>query len=339
MSLADYIHRIRDWVPVPVRGGGFNPVRWVLLEANRRAIVGALSTFTVVAFLGLGHLWTFEVQALLTETNSVQTILNTLLGGIILLVSVVVSINSIVLTHDITAISTQRERVEETSAYRRKIGHVAEGELAPTNPSAFMKTMLQVVRRRANDLEDVSDEFEDADVGGDVAEFASGVAETVEHLEVQVEAVRGADFGVLWLGLEADFSKHVNDLQAFGVGHRHAMNDEQEAVFDELMEAFELLETGREYFKTLYYTREISELSQTLLTISLPAILVTSWTILAIDAGRVPSISLFGLPPLQVFLAGAFTISLAPYLTLTAYVLRTATVARRTASGGPFILD
>ncbi|MXR20803.1 hypothetical protein [Halobacterium bonnevillei] len=338
MSLADHVPRIRDWVPVPVRGTGFSPVRWVLLEANRRAIVGALSTFTIVAFIVFGRAWTFEVQALLTETNSVQTILNTLLGGIILLVSVVVSINSIVLTHDITAISTQRERIEGTSEFRREIGHVAEGEFAPTNPSAFLTVMLRVIRHRANDLEKASGGL-DEEISANVEEFADDVATTIKQLEVQLDDVSGADFGVLWLGLEADFAKHVNDLQAFGVGHRHEMTDEQAEPFHALMEAFELFETGREYFKTLYYTREISELSQTLLAISLPAILVTSWTILAIDAGRVPSISVFGLPPLQVFLAASFTVSLAPYLTLTSYVLRTATVARRTASGGPFLLD
>jgi hypothetical protein len=276
---------------------------------------------------------------LLTETNSVQTILNTLLGGIILLVSVVVSINSIVLTHDITAITTQRDRVAGTSAFRRKIGHVAEGELAPTNPSAFLKTMLQVIRRRANDLEDFSGEFEDEALGGDVAEYADGVATTVEQLEAQVGAVRGADFGVLWLGLESDFSKHVNDLQAFGVGHRHKMNDEQEAAFDALVEAFELLETGREYFKTLYYTREVSQLSRTLLVVALHAILFNASTIIAINAQVLPNGWILGLPPLQTFVAVAFTISIAPYLVLTAYMLRLSTVARLTASGGIFSLN
>jgi len=105
------------------------------------------------------------------------------------------------------------------------------------------------------------------------------------------------------------------------------------------VEAFELFETGRQYFKTLYYSREISELSRTLLIAAFPSILVTAWTILAIDAGTVPGIWLFGLPPLQVFLAATFTVSLTPYLVLTAYVLRTATVANRTAAGGPFVLE
>jgi len=338
MRLIELVPRVRNWAPVPVEDVGFEPVRWVLLEANRLAVVGALLTFTIVAMLALGHVWTFEMQLLLTETNSVQTILNTLLGGIILLVSVVVSINSIVLTHDITAITTQKDRVEGISAFRREVGHVMESEIAPTNPSAFLTTMLRVIRHRASDLEAASGELDD-DVDEDLADIAEAVCTSVEHLEVRLENVEAANFGVLWLALEADFATHIDDVQAFGVGHKADMTDEQTAKFEELVEAFELFETGREYFKTLYYTREISELSQTLLVISLPAILVTSWTILAISAGTLPSVSVLGLPPLQVFLAMSFTVSLAPYLTLTAYVIRTATVARRTAAGGPFILE
>lgn len=338
MRRTEFVPWLRNWAPVPLKGVRFQPLRWVLLEANRLAVVGALLSFTLVAMVALGRVWTFEMQMLLTETNSVQTILNTLLGGIILLVSVVVSINSIVLTHDITAITTQKARVEGISAFRREVGHVMESEIAPTNPSAFLTTMLRVIRHRANDLEAVSGEFDD-DVGEDLADISESVCTSIKRLEVQLDDVDGVDFGVLWLGLEADFTKHIDDVQAFGVGHKADMTDEQAAKFEALVEAFELFETGREYFKTLYYTREISELSQTLLAISLPAILVTAWTILAISANTLPSVSVFGLPPLQVFLATSFTVSLAPYLTLMAYVLRTATVARRTATGGPFILE
>jgi len=39
------------------------------------------------------------------------------------------------------------------------------------------------------------------------------------------------------------------------------------------------------------------------------------------------------------FVATVFTIALAPFLVLTAYMLRLATVAQRTAGAGPFSLQ
>lgn len=109
--------------------------------------------------------------------------------------------------------------------------------------------------------------------------------------------------------------------------------------FDHLIEAFELFAIGKEYFKTLYYTQEVSKLSQTLLVITLPAILINASTILAINAGLFPEFWLLGIPPLQTFVAATITISLAPYLVLTSYMLRLSTVARLTSSAGIFSLN
>jgi len=339
MSLADHFYALRDWVPVPVDGVRVEIVRWVLLEANRRAVTGALLTLTFVSMLALGNVWTFEMQRLFTETDSVQTVLNSLLSGIILLVSVVVSINSIVLTYDITAISTQRERVQGTTEYRREIGQMVRSERSPTDPRSFLELMTHVMQERAEDLQETVTRDNHEEFAEAVDEFVDSLETSIRTLEDPREEVGGADFGTLWLGLEADFGRLVDELQTIRIAHAEEIPDEEKEEFDKLMEAFELFETGRQYFKTLYYSREISELSRTLLVISFPSILVTAWTIMAIDAGTIPGFGLFGLPPLQVFLATSFTISLAPYLVLTAYVLRTATVARRTAAGGPFVLD
>ncbi|WP_435333277.1 hypothetical protein [Haloarchaeobius sp. TZWWS8] len=60
--------------------------------------------------------------------------------------------------------------------------------------------------------------------------------------------------------------------------------------------------------------------------------------IIAINGQVLPSGLMFGIPLLQPFVAMAFTISIAPYLVLTAYLFRLSTVARLTAPGGIFSL-
>ena len=339
MSFTDRFQAVRDWVPVPTHDARIDLRRWVLLDADRKAVTGALLTLTFLAILGLGRLWTFEMQRLFTETDSVQTLLNSLLSGIILLVSVVVSINSIVLTYDITAIDTQRDRVQGTTEYRQEIGRMVDGEHSPTDPGSFLEVMATVMRERAETLQETLEEADEAEFSKKVDEFVGELDEAVSRLSDADDRVDGADFGALWIGLEADSGYLVDELHTLRAAHADEIPEAEGEKFEELMTAFELFETGRQYFKTLYYSQEISGLSRTLLSVSLPSILVTAWTILAIDAGTVPELWLFGLPPLQVFLATAFTISLAPYLVLTAYILRTATVARRTAAGGPFAVQ
>jgi hypothetical protein len=338
MSFSDYFGSWRSWFPVPIDKRGVGLVRWLLLEGNRYAVTGAILTMTFVSIVAIGALWTFEMGRLLTETQAVQTVLNSFLSGIILLVSIVVSINSIVLSYDITHIDTQEDRIEGMMDFRTRIGQITGTEVSPTDPNTFLMAMAETIQREANevvaDAED-GDEAFDEDVQG----YIDQITETTEYLENSVSEVSGGKFGVLWLGLETDYGPMVNRSREITSRYGNEMSENREEHFDNLIEALELFATGREYFKTLYYTREISELSRTLLFVSLPAIVVTASTILAINAHLLPDVWMFGLPPLLTFVALSMVISLAPFIVLTAYMFRVATVARRTAGAGPFILQ
>jgi hypothetical protein len=63
-----------------------------------------------------------------------------------------------------------------------------------------------------------------------------------------------------------------------------------------------------------------------------------SAAVLAVDV-RLLDGSLVGVPTILLVAAVGYTVGLAPFLVLTAYVLRVATESRLTLSAGPFILD
>jgi hypothetical protein len=67
-------------------------------------------------------------------------------------------------------------------------------------------------------------------------------------------------------------------------------------------------------------------------------VLVVASSTLAIEAHLLPDFWFLGLPPLLTFVSFVITIALAPFITLTAYMIRIATVAKRTASAGPFAI-
>jgi hypothetical protein len=321
----------RDWFPVPSRSGRVDLIRWVLLEADRLAVTGALLTLVFVTFMGVATIWTFEMQKLLTETSTVQTILNTFLSGMILLVSIVVSINSIVLSHDMTSVENQENRIQGAINFRHDLGELSEAGENPSDPSSFLRVMSRTISDRAGVL---MDELEgvDQDLAEEIEDFSASVSDAAEQLGA-VDNTSGAEFAVLWKGIDFSYGPHIERTRTL-----NSTYDASSKSFEDLIEAFELFAIGKEYFKTLYYTREVSQLSQTLLVVALPAILFNASTILAIDGEVFPDIWILGLPPLQTFVAVTFTISIAPYLVLTAYMLRLSTVARLTSSGGIFSL-
>ncbi len=329
--------KVRNWFPLPAKGGDPELIRWMLLEGNRYAVTGALLSLTFVSLLVIGSIWTFEMNRLLTESQTVQSVLTTFLGGIILLVSIVVSINSIVLSHEITAIGTQEERIESIIEFRREVGRIAGTDEAPTDPSSFLRVMTGRIKNRARAIGDV-DEAGEEEFAEDIVACIESISETAKALEDTLDRANGGEFRSLWLGLETDYGPMMNRIRDLTSTHGNHLSEGQGEQFDELIQLFELFATGQEFFKTLYYSHEITGLSRTLLTISLPSIIITAWATLAISANLLPDFWLFGLPPLLTFVAFTLTVALAPFLVLTAYMLRVATVTRRTAAMGPFVL-
>jgi hypothetical protein len=306
----------------------------VLLDGNRLAVVGALLTFVFVALMLAGTLWTFEMQQILTETSTVENVLETFLSGIILLVSIVVSINSIVLSRDISSIETQEARIRSRVDFRAALGELDGSVESPRDPTTFLDLMTHVITERTDALETAAAQ----DAGGadeDVRAYAEAVADAIEGIE---DADRThADFGVLWTALDFDYGPLMDRSRALrNPGGDGGVSESLEGPLDRLVEAYQLFAIGKEYFKTLYYTREVSRLSRTLLVVSLPVILVTASAILAISAGVLPEVWVLGLPPLLSFVATMFTIALIPYVVLTSFILRLSTVAMRSASGGLF---
>lgn len=273
---------LRKWVPLPTSGVRPKVIRWVLLEGNRLAVTFLLLAFVFSTIVGIGLLWTIEMQVILTETATVQTILNTFMSGIILLVSIVVSINAIALSHDITSIETQEARVEGAMEFRQEIGTRTPVDWQPSRPASFLEAMANVLRDRVEKIGESVDGM-DGGLAEDTNEFVSTVHSDLERFDDT--SSEGVDFGVLWSGLEVDYGRYVDSVHKLKDKHGEEMSPEYEQRLDDLIHELELFEIGREYFKTLFYNREVSTLSRTLLVISLPAILFTASAILTVQAG------------------------------------------------------
>ncbi|WP_226021372.1 hypothetical protein [Halomicrobium salinisoli] len=344
MSVADRMRRAGASIRklggrLPSRSTTSGPVHWFLLSGNRHAVTAALFTVMFGSILVVGTVWSFEMQQVLTETESVQTILNTLLSGIILLVSIVVSINSVVLSYDLASIGQQRERIEKAVRFRYDLGDYADPGSKPTNPGIFLDAILAAVDESASDLQSALEDAPDDDLYRETASFAAEVQESVTQFNERHDRDDADELEVLWAGLEFDYTAHMDRSQDLQVRYAESGDDEIASRLDALVELFELFATGKEYFKTLYYSREFSTLSRTLISVSLPAIVVNATSILAIDAGLLPDVWLLGLPPLLTFVATTFAVSLLPFLVLTSFTLRAATVARKTVAAGPFVLE
>jgi hypothetical protein len=199
--------------------------------------------------------------------------------------------------------------------------------------------VLYTILHQTNELQDVASETPNDDFQQQVEALGEKIATDVDHAREILGDAKYGTFEVLLAGLNYNYAGQLHAVRYLKRTYGDDLSDDEMAALDDLIESIVFFTTGREYFKSLYYKRELAQLSSRLLYVSLPVIVFISYVILAVEAGQFPETSLLGISPLILFISMAYSIALAPYVVLTAYVIRVATISLWTLAAGPFILQ
>lgn len=160
---------------------------------------------------------------------------------------------------------------------------------------------------------------------------ANGVSDELEDAEF-------GTFDVISAALDFEYSWWLYHVRRFQREHEDALPEEATVELDRLIETLALFGPAREHFKTFYFRWELVDLSRAILYSSVPAIVATVATILYLDASALSG-TVFSIDLMIWTVSALATIALAPFMLLLSYVLRVATVAKRTLAVGPFILQ
>jgi hypothetical protein len=312
-------------------------VQWVVFKGERRLVTLALLAGVFAAFLVLALVRPVDMEQLLSETTTLRTLFATLLSGAILIVSVVSSISSIVLSQEITDIDTEEQRIDSSIEFRRNTEDLAEVAYSPGQPAAFLEVILSTVYEQARELGTAAARSDDEELRDETQSFASEVLSEAKRAATTLDGSRFGTFAVLSAGLNYDYSWQLNTARRLRNKYGDALDEESE-LLSNLIDTLKLFATARAYFQSLYYKREVAQLSSVLLYVSLPVIVFISYLLLALDANIIPAVRIGPLSLLSVFILFAYTVSLAPYVVLTAYVVRIAAITMQTLAAGPFIV-
>lgn len=316
------------------RGGSIR--RWFLVSGDRRLVTLVLLVTVFAVLVAAGNLWPLKVRDLLENTNNVQMLFNTLLSGVILLVSIVVSITSVVLSQELGSLGTHQERVRQSMEFRESIEEVAVDDVSPSEADRFLGFVLETIYERTKDLEAAIEDHPNDVVRKQVEQLVDATIGDLHAVDDRLSIHNLERPNVLLAGLEYDYANQLFAVRYIRTYHGDELDEEQRDRLDAFAAALDTFEASREYFKSLFFKREMADLSSNLLYVSLPVILYISYVLLALGPQVFPETALFGLPLLTLYVSVAYTIALAPYLVLTAYVIRSAFVARRSLEVGPF---
>jgi len=314
-------------------------VRWLLLSGSRRVLTLALSVLVLAILLTVGTVCEFEMEVLVNETRAVQSLFNTLLGGIILFVSVVLSINIAVLSQELGPLQSEQSQIEDALEFKTELTEAVDADVNTTETETLYPFLVRSIRRECEQLRASAERLGEDPAGEAVAAFASSVEQELARVEDRLHSDSRRLTPTLLAGLDYDLAHQIATARHLQLTHGDSLGESGSAALANLLELFTAFASGREYFQTLYFKREVQNLTRDLLFLALPVIVFTSHVLLAIDAGLFPQSGALGIQPRLLYVSIGYAIALSPYLLLSAYMLRIVSVSRLATASTGFRFD
>ncbi|MFC4552994.1 MULTISPECIES: hypothetical protein [Halorussus] len=309
---------------------------WLLLKTSRLVVTGVLAAAVFVAFVVAGALMPSSFRSIIASSAVLDYIFSTMLGAVITGTTLVVTINQLVLSQETGPLGDQRKRMSDAMDFRTYAGELM-GETTPSDPSAFLQGIVGVSEDRANHLREVMADSDDEDLRDEVEEFTDSLIGNAQTVKDQLDGAEFGTFAVLFAALNFNYSWKVFQVERITDEYDDVLTDEQKTALDDLRTSLVMFGPAREHIKTLYFQWALVDLSQLILYAAIPALVVSGTMLAFLQSGSFPGATL-GVSNVLWVTAFGFTVTLVPFLLFTSYVLRIATVAKRTLAIGPLIL-
>lgn len=301
---------------------------WVLLRGNRLLIAGALFMAFVVAVVVL------ELFGLvpLASIRPAFYLFGGLVSGNLTLVTVVVTINQLLLSRELQDPGELRSQIAAVSDYRNEIEE-ASGRVAPVQPLGFLRLLYENTRREAQQLGGLAINAAPETVEAEIDELVERLTEHIDHADELLQQTDPSTINVLSVTLTTNYAEIIKRLRQLRADHGEECPEELLASLDRLVDRLREIDVARQYFKSVYLQEELSALSRILLYAGVPAEVATVLVLLMATAADGTALPPGVSPAVFPLVLG---VALLPLFLLASYVLRAATVTQRTAAILPF---
>jgi hypothetical protein len=306
-----------------------NPFEWLFLLEKRTVIAGALLSAFLIFFLSL------ELFIGMADEQMVPLfyLFSALIGGNLTLITIVLSINQLVISQHLNSPGGLREEIEGVNEYREAVEETLTESVAPVTPSDFLEMLLDSAQQSVESADEQSDEVADDEAAEQLSAFLDDTEQNIGHARRVLQRSDVGLFNALSVTLKTNYSQEIYRIRDIQTTYGDALSEELDDLLDDLVVRIQQLDVARQYFKTLYLQDELASLSRILLYVGIPAELTALTMLLVFAASTQPILT----PSmLAVVVPVAITIAAAPLAVLFAFVLRISVVAQRTAAITPF---
>lgn len=305
------------------------PYEWFVLVGDRLILAGLLTFIFALGVLSVEIAGIVAVR----DTTEMLYLFQALVGGNLTLVTIVLSINQLVLSREFRTPGELHDQIENVIAFRNHVKEATGTSTAPVNPSDFLSTLLTSMQDKSHRLKEVSQQEEHSSLTADAETLASTLSSHTDEIISVLDTSQNGIFSTLAVTLETNYSEQLNEAYRIQTVHENELTPAMQDTLDDLTDTLKQVDIARQYFKSIYMQSELARLSRILLYVGTPAIgsallmlfIYTGATNPPVAAGYLevlaPTVVILGFTPLAV---------------LFSFLLRVAMVAQRTVAITPF---
>lgn len=308
---------------------------WFLVFGNREVLSLILLLLIFAVTVLVGSISPGVAEQFLRAENMPGSALLYLLTGIITLVTVVLSINQLVLSHQLGSVEEQASAIRSLLDHRSAVSEHTESATTPERPTAFLSLLLTTI---VGLIQDLGSRMDESDMLGQkheqLREFIDAVEEDLDASQDRVDNTQFQSISLVSALERLNATSHLRKLR----NHRRTAEDLPDNVaktLNDLEEALELFVISGEYFKIAYLQTQFIQFSRSLLLIAIPALLSTFYASTIITPELTAGTTL-GVDNLLWLTSGALSVSTAPFVLLISYMARLMTLSKTTVFSGPF---
>lgn len=302
---------------------------WLLLDCSRYALAGGFVAVGFVLFAWLEFAGVIDPER---SATPLFYLFSALAGGNITLVTIVISINQLVLSRELRSPRELRAELDAAAEYRDEVEAETNEAVIPEQPRDFLSILARNTYHHVRKFDAARAAADDERLQAELADLEATLTAQLEEIVDHLEESEYGVFPALSTVLDANFATRINHSRWIRQTYADALADATADHLRGVEERLEQLDVARQYFKTIYLQQQLASLSKLVLYVGLAAELVAITFLVVIGhAATAPLVDQLLLIPLAV------AVNLAPLGVLFAYFLRVATVANRTAAITPFI--
>jgi len=160
-----------------------------------------------------------------------------------------------------------------------------EDGISPAGLQPFLQYVIEAIHSETESLRTTDGSTTDERARANLLTFADDIDTRLSQIERRIRQSDPRVSILLLSTLDYPYARHINVTRRLKATHGDVLTESDHESLATLLRILTILASGREYFTTLYFKRELRNLSSALLLLSLPVIVFTSYVLLAMDTG------------------------------------------------------